>query len=172
MDKDGTYDFGLTFGGTFADCGKLSTTKIKNQITIKLSSDIMKSFDSVEYDYYGAITIKFDKLTNPLTIRPKTATVKYSKLKKKTQTMSVTKAIKFVKKAGDKKRYKLVSAKKGGKSFKKYFKINKRTGKLTIKKNKKMKKGIYKVKVKVMASGNGNYQPSAWMPVTFKVKIK
>ncbi len=38
---------------------------------------------------------------------------------------------------------------KGSKSFKKYFKINKTTGKVTIKKNSKMKKGTYKVKVKV-----------------------
>lgn len=132
----------------------------------------VKTFTCTDCGTTMTKTIPKLKKANPLKIKARTATVKYSKLKKKTQTMSVTKAIKFVKKAGDKKRYKLVSAKKGGKSFKKYFKINKRTGKLTIKKNKKMKKGIYKVKVKVMASGNGNYQPSAWMPVTFKVKIK
>ena len=170
LDKDGTYDFGLTFGGTFADCGKLSTTKIKNQITIKLSSDIMKSFDSVEYDYYGAITIKFDKLTNPLIIKPKTATVKYSKLKKKSQTLAVTKVIKFTKDAKDKKTYTLVSAKKGSKSYKKYFKINKTTGKVTIKKS--LKKGTYKVKVKVKAAGNSNYKASTVKAATFTVKIR
>ena len=100
------------------------------------------------------------KAANPLTIKGKTAKVKYKKLKKKAQSLAVTKVIKFQKKAGDKKNYKLVSAKKGKKSFKKYFKINKTTGKLTIKKNKKMKKGTYKVKIKVKALGNAAYKPS------------
>ena len=80
--------------------------------------------------------------------------------------------IKFTKKADDKKSYTLVSAKKGSKSFKKYFKVNKTTGKVTIKKNKKMKKGIYKVKVKVKAAGNANYKASDMETLTFKIKVK
>ncbi len=52
------------------------------------------------------------------------------------------------------------------------IKINKTTGKVTIKKNKKMKKGTYKVKVKVKAKGNANYKASAWKKVTFKVIVK
>lgn len=115
------------------------------------------------------ITVTVNKASNPLKIGPKTATVKYSKLKKKAQTLAVTKVIKFTK---DKKTYTLVSAKKGSKSFKKYFKISKTTGKVTIKKNKKMKKGTYKVKVKVKALGNSNYNASAVKTVTFKVKVK
>ena len=124
--------------------------------------------------YTGTIskTFKINKATNPLKISPKTATVKYSKLKKKAQTLAATKVIKFTKKLNDKKTYSLVSAKKGSKSFKKYFKINKTTGKVTIKKNKKMKKGTYKVKVKVKALGNANYNASAVKTVTFKVKVK
>ncbi len=124
--------------------------------------------------YSGSVTEKFTikKAANPLKIGPKTATVKASKLKKKTQTRAVTKVIKFTKKLKDKKTYTLVSAKKGSKSFKKYFKINKTTGKLTIKKNSKMKKGTYKVKVKVRALGNSNYKASAVKTVTFKVRIK
>ena len=46
------------------------------------------------------------------------------------------------------------------------------TGKVTIKKNSKMKKGTYKVKVKVKALGNSNYKASAVKTVTFKVKVK
>jgi len=117
-------------------------------------------------------TYTINKATNPLTIKEKTATVKYSKLKKKTQTLAVTKVIKFTKYAKDKKTYTLVSAKKGSKSFKKYFKINKTTGKVTIKKNSKMKKGTYKVKVKVKALGNTNYKASGTKTVTFTVKVK
>ena len=111
-----------------------------------------------------------DKAANPLTIKAKTATVKYSKLKKKPQTLAVTKVIKFTKDAKDKKTYSLSSAKKGKKSFKKYFKINKTTGKVTMKKG--LKKGTYKVKVKVKALGNANYKASAVKAVTFTVRVK
>ena len=124
-------------------------------------------------DYYtGTKTICFriTKAANPLKINRKTAAIKYSKLKKKTQTLAVTKVIKFTKMLNDKKSYTLVSAKKGSKSFKKYYKINKTTGKVTVKKG--LKKGIYKVKVKVKAVGNANYKPSSEKTVTFKVRIK
>ena len=122
----------------------------------------------------AAKTIKWtiNKAANPLKIGAKTATVKFSKLKKKAQTLAVTKVITFTKQLKDKKTYTLVSAKKGSKSFKKYFKISKTTGKVTIKKNKKMKKGTYKVKVKIQALGNSNYKASAVKSVTFKVRVK
>ena len=110
------------------------------------------------------------KAANPLTIKAKTATVKYSKLKKKAQTLAVTKVINFTNQTNDSKTYTLLSAKKGSKSFKKYFKINKTTGKVTVK--KRLKKGTYKVKVKVKAAGNVNYKPSAVKTVTFTVKVK
>ena len=48
--------------------------------------------------------------------------------------------------------------------------INRKTGKVTVKKG--LKKGTYKVKVKVRAAGNSNYKASGWKTVTFKVKIK
>ena len=120
----------------------------------------------------GSLHYYINKGNNPLTVSGKTATVRYSKLKKKTQTLAVTKVIKFTKKLNDKKTYTLSSAKKGKKSFKKYFKINKTTGKVTIKKNTKMKKGTYKVKVKVKAAGNSNYKASATKTVTFTLKVK
>ena len=78
--------------------------------------------------------------------------------------------IRFTKKAADGKIYTLSSAKKSGKSFKKYFSIAKTTGKLTVKKG--LKKGTYQVTVKVRALGNGNYKASSLKTVTFKVKIK
>ena len=172
LDNDGVFEMGISYGIGYMDCGKLAAAKTKNQITLKVKDAAKRYYDNDDSDYYGALTIKFGKLTNPLTIKPKTATVKYSKLKKKNQILAVTKVIMFKKKLSDKKTYTLVSAKKGSKSFKKYFKINKTTGKVTIKKNKKMKKGTYKVKVKVKAAGNENYKPSAEKKVTFKVKVK
>lgn len=119
------------------------------------------------------ISWRINKAANPLKIKAKTATVKYSRLKSKNRALAVSKVIKFTKKTNDKKIYKLSSAKKGKKgkkSFKKYFKVNKTTGKVTVKKG--LGKGTYKVKVKVKAKGNSNYKASAWKTVTFTVKVK
>ena len=53
--------------------------------------------------------------------------------------------------------------------FKKYFKINKTTGKVTVKKG--LKKGTYKIKVKVSAAGDNNYK-SGNKTVTLTIKVK
>lgn len=140
----------------------------KAVITVKTAQGRMTASCTVTVSKAVAATVT--KAANPLKIGAKTAVVKYSKLKKKNQTLKVTKVIKFTKKINDKKNYKLYSAKKGKKSFKKYFKISKTTGKVTVKKG--LKKGTYKVKVKVKALGNANYKPSAWKTVTFKVRVR
>lgn len=106
---------------------------------------------------------------NPLKIKAKKATIKYSDLKKKSRTLKVSKVIKFTKKGKGKMSYKLVSAKKRSKSFKKYFKVASKSGKVTVKKG--LKKGTYKVKMKVKATGNEYYRPLT-VPVTFKVIVK
>ena len=91
----------------------------------------------------------------------KTAQVSYSKLKKKNQTISRASAIKvsgaigkvtYTKTKGDKK-----------------ITINKKTGKITVKKG--LKKGTYKLKVDVKAAGSGSYA-SATKNVTVKIKVK
>ena len=124
-------------------------------------------------DYQAAsetITVTVKKVANPLAVKGKTATVKYKKLKKKAQALKVSKVIKVTKKGQGKMQYKLYSAKKGTKNFKKYFKVASKSGKVTMKKG--LKKVTYKVKVKVKAGGNANYQPSAWKTVTFKIRVK
>ncbi|MCR5544114.1 MAG: Ig-like domain-containing protein [Eubacterium sp.] len=103
------------------------------------------------------------KAANPLKIKGKTATVKYSKLKKKKQTLAISKVIKFVKKGKGANTYVKVSGNKK-------IKINKKNGKITLKKG--MKKGTYKVKIKVRSAGNKNYKQSGWKKVTVKIKIK
>ena len=105
----------------------------------------------------------FPKLRNPLKIKAKIATIKQSKLKKKAQTLSISKAITFINKG----KGALVYTKASGN---KKISINKKTGKITIKKG--LKKGIYKVKVKVKAAGNSDYNPSSVNTVTFKIKVK
>ena len=142
---------------------------VKDRITVKLPADIVKEYED-RVPFYSSITVIFGKYANPLKISAKTATVKYSKLRKRTQTLAVTKVIKFVKKGQGTMSYTLSSAKKGKKSFKKYFKINKTTGKVTVKKG--LKKGTYKVKVTVKAAGNSDYKESSVKTVTFTIKIK
>ena len=162
-----TYKSSNTKVAAVTDGGKV-TIKGAGTAKITISAAATASYKAAS----KTITITVKKAANPLKMKPKTASVKYKKLKKKTQTLAVTKVITFTKQLKDKKTYTLVSAKKGSKSFKKYFKINKTTGKVTIKKNKKMKKGTYKVRVKIQALGNSNYNASAVKTVTFKVKVK
>ena len=118
---------------------------------------------------YANFTFVFNKSANPLDVKGKTATVNYNKLKKKAQTLKVSKAIKFTKKGQGTITYTLSSAKKGSKNFKKHFKVAKKTSMITLKKG--LKKGTYKVTVKVKAAGNANYVAST-KAVIFKVKVK
>jgi len=107
---------------------------------------------------------------NPLKIKGKTIKIKSAKLKKKSQTLAAGRVIKFIKKGKGKLKYKLSSAKKGSRSFKKFFKVNGSTGKVTVKKG--LKKETYKVKVKVMAKGDATFKASAWKTVTVIIKVK
>ncbi len=103
-----------------------------------------------------------DKSANTLKLKGKTAAVKYSKLKKKSQKLSVSKYIKFISKGQGKLTYFKV---KGNKKFS----INKNSGKLTVKKG--LIKDTYKIKIKVRAAGNAKYK-AASKTVTAKIKIK
>ena len=94
---------------------------------------------------------------NTLKVSGKTATVKFSKLKKKSQTLKASKVLKFANKGKGKLSYRKY---KGSKKIT----INKKTGKVTVKKG--LKKGRYTVRVKVKAAGT-----STIAPLTKKVKI-
>ena len=109
---------------------------------------------------------KTTKAKNTLTAKGKTVPVKYSKLKKKAQTINRTKAIKVSKAKGTVTytKYKVIK-----KKFAKKFVVNKKTGKITVKKG--LKKGTYKVWIKVKAAGNKTYKPlTKKVKVTIKVK--
>ena len=121
------------------------------------------SFDGRNYEGEKELFFKIVQANNPLSITAKTGTVKYSKLKKKTQTLAVTKVITFKKKGQGKMTYKKASGNKK-------ITINKTSGKVTIKKG--LKKGTYKIKVKVRAAGDANYAASDWKTLTFKVKVR
>lgn len=149
-------------------CGK--TLKEGTDYTAKWSNKSSKNAGTYSVtvtgkgDYVGTGTAKYTiaKAANTLKIKPKTATVKYSKVREKAQTLGVAKVINFTSKGQGTKTY----VKKSGN---KKITINKKTGKVTLKKG--LKKGTYKVTVKVKATGNTNYKPSTEKTVTFKVKV-
>ena len=108
-------------------------------------------------------TFTINKAANPLAVKAKTAKVKFSAVKKKAQTLAVSKVVTFSKKGQGTLTY----AKSSGN---KKITINKKTGKVTVAKG--LKKGTYKVKIKIKAGGNANYKASAYKTVTFKITIK
>jgi hypothetical protein len=105
---------------------------------------------------------KLAKDPQPMTVKATKKKVKASKLKKKKQVISPI----TVKSALGTVSYKITG---GNKKSKKALKINKNTGKVTVK--KKTKKGTYKVKVKVTAAGNENYKVGS-KTVSVKVVVK
>ena len=100
-------------------------------------------------------------LKNTLKASGKTVKLKYKKLKKSKRTIKRGKAIK-VSGAKGTVRYKKIGGNKK-------IKINAKSGKITVKKG--LKKGKYKLKVRVTAAGNGSYL-SGSKKVTVIIKVK
>ena len=100
------------------------------------------------------------KKNNTLVVKAKKPTVQYTKLKKKNQVIAVKKAF-TISKAQGKVSYKKASGNK---------KITvAKNGKITVKKG--LKKGTYKIKVKVTAAGNTTYK-AVTKTVTVTIKVK
>ena len=140
----------------------------KNAGTYKVTVNLKGNYSGTAYKSF-----KITKAANKLTVKPKTAKIKYSKLKKKARTVKRARVMTVSKKYG-KVTYKLAGAKKGSKKIKlskakKIFKITSTTG--TVKVNKGLKKGTYKITVKVKAAGGTNYT-NVTKPVTFKIKVE
>ena len=114
-------------------------------------------------NYTGVLTrnFKIEKAKNTLIATEKIIKIKYSKLKKKKQVIRKTKAFKISKAQGTVTFQKTSGNKK--------ITVNKKTGKITIKKG--LKKGTYKVKVNVTAAGSANYK-ALTKTVTVKIKIR
>ena len=107
-------------------------------------------------------TFKIVKASNPLSVTGKTATIKYSDVKKADRTLAATKIMTFKSKGQGKLSYTKSSGDKK-------ILIDKKTGKLTVKKG--LKKGTYKVKIKVKAAGNSSYKAGT-KTVTVTVKVQ
>ena len=109
------------------------------------------SFTMPDYDVTIIGKIQRAGEDDTLSVKGKTATVNYNSLKKQSVSLARSKIITIKNKGKAALKFKLVSAKKGNKSCKKYFRINSKTGRITIKKG--LKKGTYKVTVKVSMEG-------------------
>ncbi len=110
---------------------------------------------------------RIDKAANPMTVKAKTVKLKAKKLKKKKQTIKRTKAI-TIKGARGKLTYTKVKVNKKKKIAKK-FTVNKKTGKITVKKG--VKKGTYRVTIRVTAAGTADYKPLS-RTVTVKIRVR
>lgn len=106
-------------------------------------------------------TFKIVKAKQPMTVKAKNATVKYSKVKSKKQTLKISK-VATIKNAKGKVTYKKVSGNKK-------ITINKKTGLITVAKG--TKKGKYTVKIKVSAKGTSSYK-SGSKTITVKITVK
>ena len=156
-----------TIGGNELEEGIDYTAKWSNASSKNVGTYTVTVQGTGRYRGSAKATYKIVKAANPLTIKPKTAAVKAKALKKKAQKLAVAKVLTFTKPGQGTVTYKLAGVTKP--KFKKYFKVAAKTGKITIKKG--LKKGTYKVKVKVTAAGNSNYN-AVTKNVTFKVKVK
>ena len=156
-DGDGTLKYSSSNTGV-ATVSSAGTVKIKGagKATITVyATATNKCVKSAE----KTVKVTVDKAANPLTVKAKTATVKYPV--KKAQTLAVSKVLAVSKAKGT-----VTYAKKSGN---KKISIKKTTGKVKVAKG--LKKGTYKVKVAVKAAGNKNYK-SKTVTKTFKVKVR
>ena len=109
------------------------------------------------------VTFSILKKNNTLKVKPKKATVKYNILKKKTQKLEAAKVIRFIDEGVGRKSYKKLSGSRE-------ITINKKSGKVTVKKG--LKKGTYKVRVRVRAAGDAHFKASARKTVTLRIRVK
>ncbi|MBR2546929.1 MAG: leucine-rich repeat domain-containing protein [Eubacterium sp.] len=155
----------------FSACKMLETAYIMNPSCTLEEYAFDKDYYTTLHVYPGStgevyakqygFNYEFIKLYNPMTVVPKTGTVRYSSLRKKTQYLSRKKVLTINNYEGTLKFKKLSGNKK--------ITINSSTGKVTVRKGLKKKK--YKIKVKVTASGNASFEKASEI-VTFTVRVK
>ena len=162
----------------FKNCDKVETLIIPSSVTF-LGSNAFQNLDNLTTVYltkelkdtYGgnsgtvffASPVKdyIELNDNPFTASGKTATVKAKNVKKKAQTVAASKLYKLSPSTG------ILAEKVSGN---KNFTVNKLNGNITVK--KKTKKGTYKIKVRIMSTGNAEYKASEWKTITVTIKVK
>ncbi len=124
-------------------------------------------------NFTGKKTVKFKikKAANSLNVKAKknTFNITYSKLAKKDQGIKQTQIYTLSKKGQGKLSYKLSSVKNGKKKVKAGFTVDKKNGKLTLKKG--LQKGTYNVEVLITAAGDKNHNKTS-NKIKISVKVK
>ena len=133
--------------------------RYKNNVNVGVATMTVTGMGS----YADERTFNFviDKGSNPMKVSGKTVTVKYSKLKRKNQTVKAAKAFAVTKVDGKTSYTKLSGDKR--------VIINKKSGLITVKKG--MKKDLYKLKVRVSIPESANFYAFA-QDVVVKVRVK
>lgn len=137
------------------------TVTYSNQISVGTASARV-TLKGDRYEGTKTFTYKINPANNPLRIKGKTAVVHIKKLKKKTVKLAVSKVIRFNNRGQGKLSYNKIKG--SGK-----IQINRKTGKITIRKG--LKKGTYRVKILVVAEGNNSYK-AGYKTVTCKIKVR
>lgn len=137
------------------------TVSYSDNVKAGKTAKVTVTFTGSKYKGAKTLTFTIDKAENPVVIKGKTKTVKYAKVKKAKQVIARKDVISL-------------SMKKGAVTYSKTkgnakITVNKTTGKMTVKKG--LKKGTYKVKVKVTDKGNSNYK-SKVKTVTVTIKVQ
>ena len=132
------------------------TVKYINNVNVG-SATVKVTIKPDDPKYCGTIEGDFEilKAKNPMNVKGKTLNLKYSK---KAQATTASKLIKVNKKGVGKAAYSLVSATRAKKNVSAFFKMNK-AGKLVVQKG--LGRGIYRLKIKVVCTGNRNYKAGA-----------
>ena len=161
--KESTCTFGLENGKVVGEDNGVTVIQDGKEITSSQNTSKLESTDEKELDSSSQKSIL---IKNPMTAKGKTIVIKHSKLAKKSQKIKAKKLYK-IRQAKGKLSYKLVSVQKG--KYRKYFSVNARTGKIKVKKG--LKKGTYKLKIRINAAGNMKYKSESKV-VKVKIKVK
>lgn len=151
---------------TASSYGKLAEALAKAEQVLADEASTAQQVRAAKTELLKARQALQKKSANTLTAKGKSVKLKAKKLKKKTLKVKASKAVKVSSPCGTVK-YTLAGVSKA--KFKKYFKVDPKSGGLTVKKG--LKKGAYTVKIKVSASGDDNHLPAAKI-ASVKVKVK
>ncbi|MBQ3281153.1 MAG: leucine-rich repeat domain-containing protein [Eubacterium sp.] len=161
LDNDGNWDLELDYGAVAGVVIRPHASRSVLNWSFEMTDEMIEEgYDAVSV-FYDTLEFEMPKFDNPIKVKTKTASVKYSKLRKKNQTISRSKIF-------------TISGAQGSLTFKKTkgskkITINRSTGKVTVKKG--LAKGKYKVTVKVTAAGDDIYA-SGSKTKTFTIRVK
>ena len=159
------YIYALNCNRNFVEIKSDDDPIIPTPTTEPLSEETEFTSDVTEPTQPSTPAKATSKKDNPIKITAKTKTIKAKKLKSKKQTVKPL----TIKNAKGKVTVTLIKKGTASKIYKK-IKINRKTGAVTLKKGK-YKKGKYKIKLRIKASGNSAYNPKT-ITKTVTIKIK